>query len=57
MNRLTPLITPVPDRSGPARFAAIDPLAALPEWTVTEDARHFLIAFAGGFVFFLTLLS
>jgi hypothetical protein len=57
MNRLEPLVLRAPARSGPARAAAIDPWAALPEWALSDDVRQFLTAFAGGFVFFATLLA
>jgi hypothetical protein len=57
MNRFSPLIARAPVRSGPARFTAIDPLAAMPDLLLSDDARQFLTAFAGGFVFFLTLLG
>jgi hypothetical protein len=56
MNRLSPLIARMPDRSGPARYTAIGTLAE----TVTasnEDLRLFFTAFAGGLIFFGTLFS
>ena len=56
MNRLTPLIAPRPARSGPARFASIDAFAGLVQPS-NEDLRLFLTAFAGGLIFFGTLLG
>jgi hypothetical protein len=57
MSRFSPLIARAPVRSGPARFAAIDPLAAMPDLVLSDDVRQFLTAFSGGLIFFLTLLS
>ena len=57
MNRLVPLIARAPARSGPARFAAIDPLA-LPQLAASSgDIRLFLTAFVAGLVFFGTLFA
>jgi hypothetical protein len=57
MNRLVPLVARAPARSGPARFAAIDPVA-LPRLAASgDDVRLFLTAFAAGLVFFATLLG
>jgi hypothetical protein len=59
MNRFAPLIARAPARSGPARFAAIDAFAEFAEFAQAsnEDLRLFLTAFAGGLIFFGTLLA
>jgi hypothetical protein len=56
MNRFVPLVARGPARSGPARFAAIDAFAGLPQPS-NEDLRLFLTAFAGGLIFFGTLFA
>ncbi len=55
MNRLAPLVARAPARSGPLRFAAIDPR---PEaGSGLDDLRLFTTAFLGGLVFFGTFLA